>query len=99
MFTPRNYTDTKQESVYLLNLLKFYKSRSVTPEELRQYIKYHAREKREADFLSCLVLVEEGKVMYTPEHLHKKLGGIEMNEFENKLLLTDVLLIEAGQHF
>lgn len=80
----------------MLTILKYD---TLFQEEIRQYIKYHSKEARETEFLSNIQGVENGKIIYKPEFLSKKLGGLKMDEFERKLIMSKVRFLNHSQEF
>jgi hypothetical protein len=90
VFTPRIFRDRKREALYFTKMINILRYDTLLPEEIRQYIKYHSKETREAEFLSSIQSVENGKIVYKPEYLSKKLGGLKMDEFERKLIMSKV---------
>lgn len=90
VFTPRNYTMMKREHIYFDKLLSVVGRLDVSSEELKKYVKDSFLQKVEVEFFSNLREIVDGKVVYKSEYLAVKLGGLNKEDFDRKLVFSDV---------
>jgi CRP-like cAMP-binding protein len=89
VFIPRTYTDQKREAVFLDKLITTLGRREVFEEEIIMYVKTKSLEKKEKEFLAHVKYIQSGKVIFYPEYLSKKIGGLSKKELEDTSLFND----------
>ena len=97
VFTPRNYTMMKKEHIYLDKLLSALGTADVSNEELKKFVKDSYLQKVEVEFFSNLREVVDGKVVYKAEYLSVKLGGLSKEDFDRKLVFSEVAEASPSQ--
>src|SRR3990167_2618173 len=89
VFMPRNYTDQKREGVFLDKLITAVGSKDVPEEEIAKYVKLKPLEKKEKEFFANIKFLQNGKAVFHPEYLNKKLGGMNKKEVDPSLIFNE----------
>ena len=80
----------KKEHIYFDKLLSVVGKSDICGEEVKKYIKDNFLQKVEVEFFSNLKEIVDGKVVYKYEYLSVKLGGLNKEDFDKKLVFSEV---------